>query len=336
LNKANQDSYSIQESWFNNESIHMFGIYDGHGEYGDYCSHFAALQTPLYFHKEIEDMGGFGNISDSEIEKKFSNAFISTNIALHNSAIDDRLSGTTAITVFIRGDKLVIANVGDSRAIIASDNNGSLKFSPLSIDQTPFRKDERTRLKKKGAKIMTMDQIEGAEPIHENWGEDGETGNEIGEGDPPRVWDRSLQMPGCAFTRSIGDSVAESIGVFAEPEMLTWEIQQNDKFVIIASDGVFEFLTSQAVVDMVASFADPLTAAKHVVSESYRLWLTYDDRTDDISIIIINFEDIRKKSKLTDSPDSQNEIRKADVNYQKFVKPIRSIRRKDRKKKLIL
>ena len=42
LNKANQDSYSIQESWYNNESIHMFGIYDGHGEFGDYCSHFAA------------------------------------------------------------------------------------------------------------------------------------------------------------------------------------------------------------------------------------------------------------------------------------------------------
>ena len=336
LNKANQDSYSIQETWYGDESIHMFGIYDGHGETGDYCSHFAALYTPLYFHKQIDNMGGFKSMSDSDIKQKFSDAFVTTNIALHESSIDDTLSGTTAITVFVKGDKLVVANVGDSRAIIASDIDGNLKSSPLSIDQTPFRKDERTRLKKRGAKIMTMDQIEGAEPIHDNWGEDGETGNEIGEGDPPRVWDRSLQMPGCAFTRSIGDSFAESIGVFAEPEILTWDIQPNDKFVIIASDGVFEFLTSQAVVDMVAGFADPLTAAKHVVSEAYRLWLTYDERTDDISIIIINFEDIRKKSKLTnDSPDSPNEIRKADVDYQKFVKPIRSIRRKDRKKKLI-
>jgi hypothetical protein len=43
---------------------------------------------------------------------------------------------------------------------------------------------------------------------------------------------------------------------------------------------------------MISEFDDPLEAAKHVVSESYRLWLTYDDRTDDISIIIIEFDKI--------------------------------------------
>ena len=338
LNKANQDSYSIQESWYNNESIHMFGIYDGHGEYGDHCSHFAAQMTPLYLQKEIDTIGGLPVILEndtSKFQKAYTSAFTLTNRALHASSIDDSLSGTTAVTVFVRGDKLIVANVGDSRAIIASEINGNLKFSPLSFDQTPFRKDERVRLKKKGAKIMTMDQIEGSEPIHENWGEGGETGNEIGEGDPPRVWDSSLQMPGCAFTRSIGDAMAESIGVFAEPEILVWDIQPNDKFVIIASDGVFEFLTSQAVVHMIAGFDDMLAAAKHVVAEAYRLWLTFDDRTDDITIIIMSFEDIRKKY-INDTLDSQNEIRHADMDYQKSVKPIRkTIRRKDRKKKLV-
>lgn len=338
LNKANQDSYSIQESWYNNESIHMFGIYDGHGEFGDYCSHFAAQMTPLYLQKEVDEVGGLPAILEndtSKFQKAYSSAFTLANRALHASSVDDSLSGTTAVTVFVRGDKLIVANVGDSRAIIASEVNGSLKFSPLSFDQTPFRKDERVRLKKKGAKIMTLDQIEGSEPVHENWGEGGETGNEIGEGDPPRVWDSSLQMPGCAFTRSIGDAMAESIGVIAEPEILVWDIQPNDKFVIIASDGVFEFLTSQAVVDMVAGFDDMLAAAKHVVAEAYRLWLTFDDRTDDITIIIMTFEDIRKKY-FNDIPDVQNEIRQADMDYQKLVKPIRkTIRRKDRKKKII-
>ena len=38
-------------------------------------------------------------------------------------------------------------------------------------------------------------------------------------GDPPRVWDESLERPGCAFTRSLGDSVAEACGVCAEPEV---------------------------------------------------------------------------------------------------------------------
>jgi hypothetical protein len=41
------------------------------------------------------------------------------------------------------------------------------------------------------------------------------------DGDPPRVWSTAGNYPGTAFTRSFGDSVAESIGVFAEPEILT-------------------------------------------------------------------------------------------------------------------
>jgi serine/threonine protein phosphatase PrpC len=136
---------------------------------------------------------------------------------------------------------------------------------------------------------MTLDQIEGVEEIHENWGT--ELGEEIDEvGDPPRVWDSSLERPGCAFTRSLGDHVAEMVGVYAEPEILTWQLTKNDKFAVVASDGVFEFLTSQAVVDAVTKFKNPLEAAKHIVSEAYRLWLTYDDRTDDITIIIILFD----------------------------------------------
>lgn len=59
--------------------------------------------------------------------------------------------------------------------------------------------------------------------------------------------------------------------------------------MVIASDGVFEFLTSQAVVDMVAQYEDPLEACQKVVAESYRLWLTYELRTDDITIICVKF-----------------------------------------------
>ncbi len=58
-------------------------------------------------------------------------------------------------------------------------------------------------------------------------------------------------------------------------------------------------MTSQAVVDLVTKFESPLDAAKHVVAEAYRLWLTYDERTDDITIIIITFDDIKLKPIIT-------------------------------------
>lgn len=56
--------------------------------------------------------------------------------------------------------------------------------------------------------------------------------------------------------------------------------------LIIASDGVWEFLTNQAVVDMVAAFDSPLEACHCVIAESYRLWLQFDVRTDDITIAV--------------------------------------------------
>ena len=297
LNKPNQDSYLICENMCGDENCHLFGVFDGHGEYGDYVSHYAADHTPQNLEKEMRKCGGVSSFEKETMEKMYSKAFTTTNKALHKSSgIDDSLSGTTAITVVVSGDVVYVANVGDSRAIIGSSTqDGIVKFSPLSSDQTPFRKDERERLKKKGAIIMTLDQIEGTEPQHENWG--AETGENIDEsGDPPRVWDQTLERPGCAFTRSIGDNVAEQVGVFAEPEILTWKIAANDKYIVIASDGVFEFLTSQAVIDMIeqnkGSEKGLLDAAKKIVSESYNLWLTYDDRTDDITIIILELSNI--------------------------------------------
>jgi hypothetical protein len=49
--------------------------------------------------------------------------------------------------------------------------DGRLIAKPLSNDQTPYRKDERERIKKTGARVLSMDQIEGLEPVHENWGD---------------------------------------------------------------------------------------------------------------------------------------------------------------------
>jgi CRP-like cAMP-binding protein len=117
-------------------------------------------------------------------------------------------------------------------------------------------------------------------------------------GDPPRVWDKSLKAPGCAFTRSLGDSVAEAVGVSAEPEMLTYDLKSSDRFAIIASDGVFEFMTSQAVVDMIGdkSFSSIQEAANCVVSESYMLWVRAEGRTDDITIIVLDFKNYREVS----------------------------------------
>ena len=160
LGKANQDSYSICENFCGDQNTHFFGIFDGHGEYGDLCSHFAANLLPHRLVNELKKRGGVKALDGDEslVLEVHTRALIQSNDALHSSDIDDELSGTTAISVLVHKDHLFVANVGDSRAIIASDvlGDNKLRYSPLSHDQTPFRKDERDRIQRCGGTIHPL------------------------------------------------------------------------------------------------------------------------------------------------------------------------------------
>ena len=73
-------------------------------------------------------------------EEAFVEALLATNEQLHHSQIDDAMSGTTAIAALVRGRTLYVANVGDSRCVLAERaHGGRLIAVPLSFDHTPFR-----------------------------------------------------------------------------------------------------------------------------------------------------------------------------------------------------
>jgi len=229
--KANQDACFCSIHFNDDPDGAFFGVFDGHGAQGDLCAQFARdnVQSRLATHR-----AGNPAWDGAHVHK----AFVEANESLHTTPyVDDSLSGTTAVTCYIRdGGTLEVANAGDSRIIIVSKDPGSGKLSarPLSIDQTPFRKDERERCKRSGARVMTMDQLDGLEPIHENWGLN--LGEEIDDiGDPPRIWHPHGQYPGCAFTRSIGDQVSEALGVYAEPEIESHVLQPGDQYVNLSS-----------------------------------------------------------------------------------------------------
>jgi len=311
-NKANQDAFCVEENFCDQPTDAFFAVFDGHGRDGDKCAQFACSHLPILAEKYVSksktreakllQVRGESptnqplELNKNQIQSCMLKAHTECNRNMHRAHdLDDSLSGTTSISAYIHGrrNRITIANVGDSRAILgqaSSDASSSLKALPLSRDQTPYRRDERTRIKKTGARILSLDQIEGLEPINEEEDEqdDLELGEELDEGgDPPRVWSPTGEYPGTAFTRSLGDAIAEDLGVFAEPEMLTRELTPDDKIIVLASDGVFEFLTNQSVIDMCAKFRDPLEACRAVVAESYELWLQYELRTDDITMICI-------------------------------------------------
>uniref|UniRef100_A0A0D9YQG5 protein-serine/threonine phosphatase n=1 Tax=Oryza glumipatula TaxID=40148 RepID=A0A0D9YQG5_9ORYZ len=276
LDKPNQDSFCIHTPFGTSPDDHFFGVFDGHGEYGAQCSQFVKRRL-------CENLLRDDQFHTDAVQALHS-AFLATNSQLHADSLDDSMSGTTAVTVLVRGKTIYIANTGDSRAVIAEKRGEDVVAVDLSIDQTPYRTDELERVKECGARVMTLDQIEGLKnPDVQCWGTE-----ESDDGDPPRLWVQNGMYPGTAFTRSIGDSVAESIGVVANPEIFILELNANHPFFVLASDGVFEFLSSQTVVDMIAKYKDPRDACAAIVAESYRLWLQYETRTDDITIIVVH------------------------------------------------
>ncbi|XP_052191224.1 probable protein phosphatase 2C 35 isoform X3 [Diospyros lotus] len=237
--KENQDSFCIKTQIQGNPNVHFFGVFDGHGQFGTQCSDFVKSRL-------VEILSDDHTLLDDPV-KAYNSAFLATNEELHNSRdVDDSMSGTTAITVLAIGDALYVANVGDSRAVIAFKDGDQLRAEDLSHDQTPFRKDEYERVKLCGARVLSVDQVEGLkDPGIQTWGDEETEGS-----DPPRLWVQDGMYPGTAFTRSVGDSTAEKIGVIAEPEVSMFQLTPNHPFFVVASDGVFEFLPSQTVVEM--------------------------------------------------------------------------------------
>ncbi|KAJ4898439.1 putative protein phosphatase 2C 35 [Raphanus sativus] len=278
--KDNQDTYCIKTELQGNPNVHFFGVFDGHGVFGTQCSNFVKERVVELLSEDAALL--------EDPEKAYKTAFLKVNEELHGSEIDDSMSGTTAITVLVVGDKIYVANVGDSRAVLAVKDRNRILAEDLSYDQTPFRTDECERVKGCGARVLSVDQVEGLkDPSVQTWASEENEG-----GDPPRLWVQNGMYPGTAFTRSVGDSLAESIGVTAEPEVSMVKLSPNHLFFVVASDGIFEFLPSQAVVDMVGRYADPRDGCSAAATESYKLWLQHENRTDDITIIIVQIKNL--------------------------------------------
>jgi len=198
--------------------------------------------------------------------------------------MDIKFSGSTCVTVLTLGQKLFCSNVGDSRGIVvkrkAGDPNGKITAQAISRDQKPCQADEADRIVKNGGRIDSF-----RDPDR----------NPIG---PLRVWLKEQDIPGLAMTRSFGDEVASRVGVTAEPEILELDLCPDDRFIVLASDGVWEFLSNEDIAKIVLPYYECKNAekaAEAVVRESYLKWKQEeDDIIDDITCVIV-FLDVKMK-----------------------------------------
>jgi serine/threonine protein phosphatase PrpC len=129
----------------------------------------------------------------------------------------------------------------------------------LNRDHKPELKDEAERILKSGGRIDSFrDYYNNGEPIG-----------------PQRVWLKDEEMPGLAMSRSFGDRVAHSVGVSHEAEVEEFTLGLNDKYLVIASDGVWEFLSNEDVAHIIYPYFEqnaPEAAANALVKAAFKKW----------------------------------------------------------------
>uniref|UniRef100_A0A0D6R417 protein-serine/threonine phosphatase n=1 Tax=Araucaria cunninghamii TaxID=56994 RepID=A0A0D6R417_ARACU len=205
-----------------NHDLGLFAIYDGHlgHDVADY------LKSNLFDNilKEPE----FWN----EPRKTIKKAYVQTDGVILENTVTLGPGGSTAVTaILIDGKRLIVANVGDSRAVICRGGTAH----QLSIDHEPSI--ERKRIESKGGFVTVL------------------------PGDVPRV-DGQL-----AVARAFGDKLLKA-HLSSEPHVVEETVDSATEFMILASDGLWKVMQNQDAVNLVRNVKDPQVAATRLTEEA--------------------------------------------------------------------
>lgn len=269
--KQNQDAFIISQLFGAMQGHCLFSVCDGHGVNGHEVSAFLKEQLPRQISSSFIPLDTH---NEHRLETAVQDGFRKVVTKLGQSRIDTTFSGSTCVAVVIQGRSLLCANVGDSRAMLISKNK-DWQYTLLSTDHKPDMHSEKMRILSKGGQVS---------PFR------GPHGELMG---PARVWVQGENVPGLAMSRSIGDAVASSVGVSQEPEIFECCLTPEDKMLILASDGIWEYMTNEEVLKVASGHwanSDLEGCCEHLVQEALKRWRYQDDAVDDITVVVALLE----------------------------------------------
>ncbi|RKP05315.1 phosphatase 2C-like domain-containing protein, partial [Thamnocephalis sphaerospora] len=243
-----QDVTLIVERLFDQGDHALFAVFDGHGSEG----HKAATYVKDIFVEVLENYRQLLIVDPATAVKRTFREI--HDLLVENEDIDTYMSGTTASVAIWRGRQLIVANLGDSRVVLGrqTTNNGYLTHvCPLTSDHTCYNPRELDRVLRTGARVQKLP----------------EEGSEQG---PLRIFKGSLPYPGIVVSRSLGDDVAQRLGVLCDPDVAVHNLTSEDRYLLLATDGVWDGMSSQAAITLVDRAArsnsgvDANQASKHL------------------------------------------------------------------------
>jgi len=273
----NQDSFSvlIVESEFA-----LYCVYDGHGPRGHDISNFVRETLVKLF------VGS--DVRTTDPKQAFEDAFVAVQRLLEKmdpkrpGDLDAKMSGTTCTMAYhdFAKDRLTIAHVGDSRAVMGmkqEEPRKEITSEDLTHDHKPNVPEEKLR-------------IESANP----------PGRVVFDGFyNHRVFSLKGMYPGLNMSRAIGDVIGHSeAGLTAFPDVKEVDLRDFRKggssslTLLLCTDGVWEFITSEEATKQVFEYPPTraMDAMQQLVSLGWKRWMQDSDHeiSDDITGIIVD------------------------------------------------
>ncbi|XP_047170656.1 probable protein phosphatase 2C 34 isoform X1 [Vigna umbellata] len=282
---VNQDCCIVWEEFGCQEDTIFCGIFDGHGPWGHFVAKRVRESMPPSLLCNWQETLAQTSVDPGVDVEEGKRQLYRFNVWKHSylktcAAIDEELkqqrkidsfySGTTALSIVRQGELIVVANVGDSRAVLATTSDeGSLVAVQLTVDFKPNLPQEAERIIQCQGRVFCLEDEPG---VH-------------------RVWLPDAESPGLAMSRAFGDYCIKGHGLISVPEVTHRNISVRDQFVVLATDGVWDVISNKEAVEIVSSTADKAKAAKKLVECAEHAWKRKRRgiAVDDISAICLFF-----------------------------------------------
>ncbi|KAF8724320.1 hypothetical protein HU200_021349 [Digitaria exilis] len=232
----------------------FYGVFDGHGG-SDAAAYMKKHAMRLFFEDaEFPQASQEDEMFAECVEDSVRKAFLRADLALADDSVINRSSGTTALTALILGRRLLVANAGDCRAVLCRKGEAV----EMSKDHRPTYDAERQRVIESGGYI-----------------EDGYLNGVLSVTRALGDWDMKLPQ-------------GSPSPLIAEPEIRWTTLTEDDEFLVIGCDGIWDVMSSEDAVSTVRKglrrHDDPERCARELAMEAKRL-----KSFDNLTVIVVCF-----------------------------------------------